>query len=268
MGASHQISGITSTELIATIERSNIITILVEGRDDMSIYDILFEDTNEDLISIVQTQGRNTLLKTYTEAKKKGLLGKCIFIADSDLYVFEGIPQQYEDIIFTTGYSIENDIVADCVMIKNLLHDIGCRIFESGKHLLSKWFAFYVEQHTKGKDVKADIKPLALLEITDCGKIVERVGALEKVGFEQPSDDMIANVEKNFSLKFRGKNLIDYIRAIFFYSHKIDRRVGQYDYNQIIDIATHAETLSPHFTELKAKLKNKMLSIKKAVESN
>ena len=259
MGNEHQKSNITPTELCAVVKNSSLITVFVEGRDDMSIYDRFYDDK----VSIVQTQGRNTLLKTFVEAKERGLLGKCVFVADSDLYAFEEIPSQYADIIFTTGYSIENDVVADCGIIKNLLHDIGCKIFESGKHLLSRWFAFYVEQHAKGNDARADIKPLALLEITDRGRFEERVGALEKVGFKKPSDDMVARVEENFALKFRGKNFIDYICATFSCAHKIDTKVEQYNHNQIINIAVNAETLSPHFSKLIDKVKSRLLSINK-----
>ena len=99
----HQQAEISATELVATIERSSLLTVLVEGRDDMSIYDGLYAWNG--LVSIVQTQGRCTLLKTFIAAKEKGLLDKCVFIADRDLYVFEGIPTEYEEIIFTTGYS-------------------------------------------------------------------------------------------------------------------------------------------------------------------
>lgn len=264
MGNEHQKSNITPTELCAVVKNSSLITVFVEGRDDMSIYDRFYDGQ----VSIVQTQGRNTLLKTFVEAKKRGLLGKCVFVADSDLYVFEGIPLQYADIIFTTGYSIENDVVADCGIIKNLLHDIGCQIFESGKHVLSRWFAFYAEQHAKGNDAKADVKPLALLKVTDRGGFEERAGALEKVGFKTPSDDMVAKVEENFALKFRGKNFIDYLSAVFSCAHKMDISVEQYNHNQIINIAVNADTLSPHFAKLRDKVKGKLLSINKGIDSN
>ena len=252
----HQQAGFTVRELIATIERSSLVTVLVEGRDDMSIYDSFNAFGGK--VSIVQTQGRCTLLMTYIKAKEKGLLDRCVFIADSDSWIFEGVPIGYEDVLFTTGYSIENDIVAGCRMIKNLLRDRGQSVFESGKYLLSRWFAFYLEQHIAHKPAKADVKPLELLDKKDNGEFVERVGALEKVGFQNPSEELIRDIETHFEIKFRGKNLVDYICASFVSAHNIDARIEQYNHNQIINIAVNAETPSSYLAKLKNKLKERL----------
>lgn len=255
----HQQAKITVTELVAAIERSSLLTVLVEGRDDMSIYNGLYSWDSQ--VSIVQTQGRCTLLKTFIAAKEKGLLNKCIFIADRDLYVFEGIPPEYRDIIFTTGYSIENDVVADCKMIKNLLQDIGQRAFNSGRHLLSKWFAFYVEQHLQNKPAKADVHPLALLKDNGCGEFEENPGGLLKQEYLEPAASLVDDIEKNFSVKFRGKNLVHLISVSFLAAHKVDSKVLLYKEDQIINIAINSETQSAPLKNLQDRLRSKLESL-------
>lgn len=251
----HQQSEITVIELVAAIERSSLLTVLVEGRDDMSIYDGLYAWDGQ--VSIVQTQGRCTLLKTFMAVKEKGLLNKCVFIADKDLYVFGEIPLEYEDIIFTTGYSIENDVVADSRIIKNLLGDIGQHAFDSGKHLLSKWFAFYVEQHLQNKPVKADVHPLALLKDNGCGEFEENSDGFFKQGYLKPDAKLVEKVEENFSLMFRGKNLISLISASFSTANKVDSRILVYRNDQILNIAINSETQSVYLKNLQDRLKCK-----------
>ena len=260
MDSKNQQSNFKPTELVAALERSSLVTIFVEGRDDMSIYGGL-ENMLCGKVSIMQTQGRNTLLATYELVKERGLLNRCIFIADSDTYLFTGIPQKYEDIIFTTGYSIENDVVADCRMIKNLLHDIGQRAFDSGRHLLSQWFAFYIEQHLQDKPAKADVHPLALLRDNGYGEFEENPGALIKCGYLEPEANLVEEIEKDFKLKFRGKNLVNLISASLTIAHNVDSRILLYHNDQIINIAINSETQSEFFRNLQGRLRSKLESL-------
>lgn len=53
--------------------------------------------------------GRDTLLKVFERRDEFKNL-KCIFVADKDTFVYINPPEKYNDIIWTNGYSIENDL--------------------------------------------------------------------------------------------------------------------------------------------------------------
>jgi len=103
---------LTEEELVSTLKHTRIPTILVEGKDDVKIYRWLENDINESYLShvdILPCGCRNTLMKLYALRLS---FSNLVFIADKDQYVYGTIPPEYSDIVFTTGYSIENDLYA------------------------------------------------------------------------------------------------------------------------------------------------------------
>ncbi len=120
---------LTEDEIIATLERSSFeITILVEGSDDIIIYRNLegfLEKKGYSYIDVLGVGGRNTILNIFNKKKSGSILQdkKIIFIVDKDIWVNVGIPDQYinKNLIFTFGYSIENDVFMDvnCSAIVN-----------------------------------------------------------------------------------------------------------------------------------------------------
>ena len=98
----------TQDELISSIKRSALINVLIEGPDDVMIYEHLREKITLD-ISILPCGGRSTLIEIY-KRKSEFSDKKVVFIADQDVWIFGEKPADYEDIIFTSGYSIENDL--------------------------------------------------------------------------------------------------------------------------------------------------------------
>ena len=113
---SHHI--LTENEIIATLERSSFpVTILIEGEDDVIIYRRLEQYLSTD-VDVLGVGGRNTILSIFEKQIIKGEILKdknIIYIADKDIWVNIGIPIEFKNnkIIFTTGYSIENDVFID-----------------------------------------------------------------------------------------------------------------------------------------------------------
>ncbi|MDC4998101.1 DUF4435 domain-containing protein [Acinetobacter baumannii] len=134
--------------LAAQIERSDLYTIVIEGKDDLLVYNE-FEDIYEDpdcLVSVLAGGGRNTVLGIFNRLKDTPHINKTIFIVDKDTWVITGIDSNYQHdrIICTNGYSFENDIFID----GNLENDMvkkNKEVFEEELPTVLKWFA--LEMH-------------------------------------------------------------------------------------------------------------------------
>ncbi len=139
---------------VAQIEDSDLLTIIIEGKDDLAVYNE-FEDIyglSEPLVSVLPVGGRNTALGIFRKLKNTEHLNKTIFIVDKDQWVIKGIEEEYihDRIICTHGYSFENDIFID----GNLENDLKSKnplVFDNELPILLKWYALEVDriQHNR-----------------------------------------------------------------------------------------------------------------------
>ena len=86
-----------------------------------------------------------TSLSLYARRKEFAHL-PVAFVADRDLWLFSGIPSDYPEIIWTEGYSIENDLYAGADLEKVLnANDVDehRQVLDS----IIEWFAFEVGEH-------------------------------------------------------------------------------------------------------------------------
>ncbi|HFC8826111.1 hypothetical protein ACTHR3_10810 [Neisseria sp. P0005.S008] len=133
---------ISLEEWVALLERSMLPTIIIEGSDDVLVYREFEKKLNVDVLPV---GGRNTILEIFKEKNTNPKLANknIIFIADLDTWVYQGLPDEYNSstLIFTNGYSIENDI----------LRDYGCEnilintpdIYQKYKEDVSKFIQWY-----------------------------------------------------------------------------------------------------------------------------
>jgi len=101
----------TADEMVSYLKSSSLPTILVEGRDDEMIYDWLEERFSSHNAFVLPCGGRTVLLAVY-ERRGEFSNKKTAFLADRDIWLFTAIPPEYLDIVWTEGYSIENDLYA------------------------------------------------------------------------------------------------------------------------------------------------------------
>ena len=94
---------------VGVLRRSNIPTIVVEGKMDIVIYRRLLERVGIQQTILLAADSRNKLLQVY-ERRREFAHVPVVFIADQDMWIFSGIPEDHADIIWTQGYSIENDL--------------------------------------------------------------------------------------------------------------------------------------------------------------
>ena len=99
----------TVEQLVGVLRRSRKPRIVVEGDDDVIIYRELTKRIGILEVAPLPSGGRKKLLQVY-ERRSEFAHVPVAFIADRDMWLFSGIPEGYADIIWTQGYSIENDL--------------------------------------------------------------------------------------------------------------------------------------------------------------
>ena len=102
-------SDMTVDECVAALHRTYLPTVIVEGKDDMQIYQWTERRVGIQNANVLPVGGKETLLAVYERRNEYAHL-PVAFVADKDLWLFSGIPPDYPDIIWTEGYSIENDL--------------------------------------------------------------------------------------------------------------------------------------------------------------
>lgn len=135
--------------LVDALRLSNKPNIIVEGKDDEIIYGTLVERLGRFDVGFFSAGSKDTLLHLYEELSEYENAGDfrhtpVTFIADHDMWLFRGIPDQYDDIIWTEGYSIENDLYAHV----KLRDRVGNKVeYDQTIDAISMWFAYKVEEY-------------------------------------------------------------------------------------------------------------------------
>ena len=175
---------LTVDELVAVLGRSQLPTVIVEGQVDIQIYRWIEESIINRKVDIQSAGGRNNLLLVYKRRNEFAHL-PVAFVADRDLWLFSGIPPGYPDIIWTEGYSIENDLYAGA-NLENLLNVDEVDEHRQVLEAIIEWFAFEVEEHLAGREARV---------ATHCNQVV-RPGKTEmdqgfrnNRGFRSPNEN-------------------------------------------------------------------------------
>jgi hypothetical protein len=205
----------TVDELVNTLKRSFGPIIIIEGSDDVFIYRWLRSKLANKEVGLQPAGGRANLFAIH-DRKLEFDGKKVLFIADKDSYRFEGIPQNRNDIIFTSGYCIENDIY-DGSGIDNLLDDEVLKDFEDLKKIIVRWFSFELEQFFQRKLSN----PNTTLHVSPHINVVSPIGTNDicpnfkaRIKFKEPSPNVMKDVENEYGLNIRGKQLFQVLSRL------------------------------------------------------
>ena len=192
----------TVNRLVETLIRSQTPKIVVEGDDDIVIYRELVRRIGIIDIGLHAAGGREKLLRVY-ERRNEFAHVPVAFIADKDMWLFSETPNRYKGIIWTKGYSIENDLYAGAELER--LMDASERL-EHRKVLdaIVEWFAFEVEEFLAGRAPKVDIH---------CNQIVPQKQTQiddefrKSRGLRKPNPELHRQIREAYQLQLRGKLL-------------------------------------------------------------
>ena len=192
----------TVDELVAFLRYSQRANIVVEGNDDEAIYRRLIQQIDILTVDFCAAGGREKLLQIY-ERRSEFAHVPVAFIADRDMWLFSGIPEEYAGIIWTQGYSIENDLYVSGDL-ETLLETHQTETHRQVLDAVCRWFAYEVEaflnQHSPHVASSLD-------EMIPRGKTELDDEFCKRRGFVPPSERRYRQIREAYQLQLRGKLL-------------------------------------------------------------
>ena len=192
----------TVEHLVGVLRRSRKPSIVVEGDDDVIIYRELAKRIGILEVVLRPSGGREKLLQVY---ERRGEFTQVLvaFIADQDMWLFSGIEPSYEDVIWTNGYSIENDLYSDA-SLERLLDESDTLEHQQILDSISTWFAFAVEEYLAGNSPDLD---LHCDEMVPIGKTELDANFCTRRDFRVPNAERVQQIRAAYQLLLRGKQL-------------------------------------------------------------
>lgn len=189
------------SEIVALIKHSNTPTVLIEGLDDIVVYRKI-EDIAD--ISVLQTGGRIALLEIF-QRRSEFADKKVAFIADKDYWSVIGVPNNYIDecLVFTDGYSLENDIFVD-INVAGMLTKAEIISFKKDIERFLKWYSLALHRHMQDGSEVISHHPNSILAND------ERYRNFCQIRKDEKFPDNIFNIILSDPYKkIRGKSLMD-----------------------------------------------------------
>ena len=191
-------------ELSTLLRYSQVITLVVEDRDDVRIYNRLIErhPLGTYKVDVLAAHGRENFLRLYERRSEFGH-APIIFLANRGMWLFSGVPKDYADIVCSKGYSIENDIyLEDTINYIQSKEDYSDYILV--QEAVIKWFAFEVGEYVNTQIQRGTPD---LEELISDGKTELNKDFLKRRGFHFPKTKTIENLKVEYRLQLPGKLL-------------------------------------------------------------
>jgi hypothetical protein len=158
-------TNLTPNEVVSTLRNSSLPTLIVEGRSDMVLYQAIEEMCFVNSIDIMPVGSRTILFEVH---RRRAEFSKTpvAFLADSDMFAFGGIPPEHAGIIFTSGYSIENDILAGGKAFR-ILSKKHVPLWSNVLGAMTQWFASIVHRYLNGEAVEYKQHPSQIVDFAN-----------------------------------------------------------------------------------------------------
>ena len=194
---------ITVDEAIALLKKTSLPTIVVEGKEDIIVYRKFEKFLEQFKVSTLPVGGRQKVLEIFNRRHEIGLSVKIMFIADLDTWVYTEVPHSFinNDLIFTRGYSIENDIYCDGELF-NLLEKNEQDNYRCDIEKFIKWYTIALYRHLQDQSHPISLHPDYVL-----GPKWQSLLTLEN-GENYPHE-LKDKILSDYQHLLRGKSLID-----------------------------------------------------------
>lgn len=200
----HNLALPTIDEIISLLKRTRLPTLIIEGKDDLIVYKRVEEKFYNENLSVLPVGGRNNILKIFDRRHELPPQCKIIFIADKDTWAITGIPGEYssERLLFTSGYSIENDVFQDG-RIDSYMSKHEKDKFNHELEKFISWYSIALQRHLEGDEESIKTHPNNIL---DNDIEFQKLTKL-KEGENFPSEHH-KEISRNYKMLLRGKSLM------------------------------------------------------------
>jgi hypothetical protein len=156
---------VTVNEMLALLKNTNLPTIIVEGKDDMIVYRKIEKLLAHIGVDVLSVGGRKNVLQIFERRGEIPASVPLIFIADKDTWIYSGIPSEYqnENLLFTDGYSIENDIYQDGKLWDLLSGNDSVR-YDLQREQFIEWYALALDRHLDDPSHPIKVHPNTVLD--------------------------------------------------------------------------------------------------------
>lgn len=193
---------ISVDEVVSALKKTSLPTVIIEGKDDIIIFRKL-ERLLDGALDVLPVGGRNNVFSIF-ERRSEFSNKNVVYIADRDLYVITGVPEKYidEKLIFTNGFSIENDIFLDVEINSMFTHEEVTK-FKRDLDIFCRWYSLAVKRIIEGKPDKIRCHPKSILQNTES----RPANVTLEQGEEYP-EDLFEEIKRDAFKKVRGKSLL------------------------------------------------------------
>lgn len=231
----------TEAEIISYLERTQLPTVLVEGKDDASIYRWIEKRLGVMSGSVLICSGRDVLLSIYRK-RHQFSHASIAWLADRDMWLYTCPPEDLGDVVFTAGYSIENDVYAGSE-IESLLDGSELDSHRRLLATLSRWFAFEVAEFRGCRETRQAIH---INRIVDFGNMDLIPAFIVDRGYSEPDAAIVNDVLTNYKLYLRGKTLLQAI--VHFLSES--NRTPKYSHAAVLDMSLRLYPANPYIKRI------------------
>ena len=199
---------LTDDELISAMNHSSESYIIVEGPDDVMIYRWLLEDIDcEGLLE--PREGCGSVKRLYRR-KNEITNPKVAFICDKDTIVYTGtIPKDCLGIIYTEGYSIENDLYQGKHIETHYFRKKDKELFSTALDSFLKAYACELEKFRAATEYDFTINPEVVLDKTNYSLKTDELN-----DYKEPSDKTVNYLRDNYDILLRGHSLFSLVRIV------------------------------------------------------
>ncbi|MBN3726999.1 DUF4435 domain-containing protein [Burkholderia sp. Ac-20379] len=193
----------TVDEIYELLKRTSIPTVLVEGKDDIIFYRSIEHELRDLDVDMLPAGNKDAVLELRNKIKEGPVSVPVVFVVDNDLWVYSITerPSNIDDVITTTGYSIENDLFVDGDLEDLLIPEEVAR-FKAELSKFLRWYALSIYRNINGA---------ASSFRTHAGKVLddEDFYKAEVVLYEGEvyPEALLETIQSNYGALVRGKSL-------------------------------------------------------------
>lgn len=226
---------LTPEIIIQTLKRSSLKTVLIEGVDDLQIYRNIELDLDHLDIDFLPCGGRSTLLEVYKN--KDEVSTRLLFICDNDMWLF--VPSKVDkdtDLITTNGYSIENELYQDGLLLLDSLFNVN--EIQRKDELIRNvclWFAYEVSKVILNNNHDCKFSDVTILNhnVIEPNKNSFTEKFLHDRNFKEPDSALFEDIHNNYTVKLRGKYIFQVLEKLF---QERPRNQVRYRRDQLFDL--------------------------------